>query len=52
MHQKPSMQLVATVDLCDNEWRKISAEDVEKLAASASVRRRPDSQDTASSGET
>ncbi|KAI9566807.1 hypothetical protein HD554DRAFT_2329468 [Boletus coccyginus] len=35
LHQKPTMQLVTTVDLRDNEWRKISVEDVERLAASA-----------------
>jgi hypothetical protein len=41
------MQFVETINLCDSERRKVSVEDVERLAASASVRRRPDSQGTA-----
>ena len=41
------MQFVTTANLCDSERRKVNAEDVERLAASASVRRRPDSQGTA-----
>lgn len=48
-HQKSTMQFVTTANLCDSERRKVNAEDVERLAASASVRRRPDSQGTASS---
>lgn len=41
------MQCVATVNVFDSERRKVRVEDVERLAASASVRRRPDGQGTA-----
>ena len=41
------MQVVATVNLCNSKRRKVSVEDVEKLAASASLRQGPDSQGTA-----
>lgn len=46
-HQKQTVQLVETVNLFDSERRKVSVEDVERLAASASVCRRPDSRGTA-----
>ena len=43
------MQFVGTVNLFDSELRKVSVEDVERLAASASAHRRPDSQVTQAS---
>lgn len=42
-HQRPTTQFMRTVNLLDSERRKVSVEEVERLAASASARH-PDSQ--------